>query len=365
LEVTRLRQAGAIVIGKTNTPEFAAGPNTTNALFGSTRNPWALDRSPGGSSGGSAAALAGGLGPLATGGDLGGSLRIPASLCGVVGFRPSPGRVPVWPSLWTSEPFVVSGPMARTVADAALLLSVMAGPDDRVPISLETPGQQFERAADGGIDGLRVAWSADLGLGPVEPAVRAIVETACARLIEAGCRVDADGPDVGDVRPMIVAFRALGTAVRSADLVARAGEVDNPLLREFLERAEALDAADITQAMTDHSRYVERIATFFRRYDLLVTPTTSTAAWPIDQMYPPEVAGHPVPTAIDSLLLTYAITLAQLPAISVPAGFTPQGLPVGMQIVGGRHADALVLRAAAAFEQRAPWTGMTPPWVSQ
>jgi amidase len=364
LQVTRLRQAGAIIIGKTNTPEFAAGANTTNALFGSTRNPWALDRSPGGSSGGSAAALAAGLGPLATGGDLGGSLRIPASLCGVVGFRPSPGRVPSWPSAWTSEPFVVLGPMARTVTDTALLLSVMAGPDDRVPISLETPGRQFERAAEGGVDGLRVAWSADLGGGPVEPAVRAVVEAACLRLTEAGCQVDADGPDVGDVRSMITAFRALGMAVRS-DLVARAGEVDNLLLREFLQRAGALEAADVTQALTDHSRYVERMAAFFRRYDLLVTPTTRTAAWPIDQMYPSEVAGHPVRTTIDAMMLTYAVTMAQLPAISVPAGFTPEGLPVGMQIVGGRHADALVLRAAAAFEQVAPWTGFTPPLASQ
>jgi Asp-tRNA(Asn)/Glu-tRNA(Gln) amidotransferase A subunit family amidase len=163
---------------------------------------------------------------------------------------------------------------------------------------------------------------------------------------------------------MITAFRALGMAVRS-DLVARAGEVDNPLLTEFLQRAGALEAADITHALTDHSRYVERMAAFFRRYDLLVTPTTRTAAWPIDQMYPSEVAGHPVRTTIDAMMPTYAVTMAQLPAISVPAGFTPEGLPVGMQIVGGRHADALVLRAAAAFEQVAPWAGSTPPVASR
>ena len=361
LDVARLKQAGAIVIGKTNTPEFAAGPNTLNVLFGATRNPWSLERSAGGSSGGSAVALACGLAPLANGGDLGGSLRIPASVCGVVGFRPSPGRVPMYPSNWTSETFLVVGPMARTVRDIALMLAVTAGPDDRVPISLDEPGAVFERAAEGGVPGLRVAWSPDLGVGRVDPEVARIVEAACRRFEEAGCSVDAAQPEIGEIRPMIATYRALGAAAGSPDLLDRADEVDNPLLREFLKRPRELTGLEIARAGGEHSRYLERIAAFFSKYDLLVTPTTPTAAYMLDQMYPPEIAGESVENAIDAMMLTYAITMAGLPAISVPAGFTAAGLPVGMQIVGGRHAEVLVLRTAAAFEEMAPWAHHRPP----
>jgi amidase len=361
LDVARLKQAGAVVVGKTNTPEFAAGPNTLNALFGATRNPWSLERSAGGSSGGSAVALACGLAPLANGGDLGGSLRIPASVCGVVGFRTSPGRVPMYPSAWTSESFLVVGPMARTVRDVALMLSVTAGPDDRVPISLDEPGAVFEHAAEGSVRGLRVAWSPDLGVGRVDPEVARIVEAACRRFEEAGCSVDAAQPEIGELRPMIATFRALGTAAGTPELLERADEVDNPLLREFLKRPGELTGVEVARAGFEHSRYLERIAEFFDRYDLLVTPTTPTAAYMLDEMYPPEIDGQPVADAIDAMMVTYAITMAGLPAISVPAGFTAAGLPIGMQIVGGRHAEALVLRAAAAFEGIAPWAHHRPP----
>ena len=361
LDVARLKRAGAIVVGKTNTPEFAAGPNTLNALFGATRNPWSLERSAGGSSGGSAVALACGLAPLANGGDLGGSLRIPASVCGVVGFRTSPGRVPMYPSSWTSESFLVVGPMARTVRDVALMLAVTAGPDDRVPTSLDEPGSDFEHAAEGSVSGLRVAWSPDLGVGRVDPEVARIVETACRRFEDAGCSVDAAQPQIGELRPMIATFRALGTAAGTPELLERADEVDNPLLREFLKRPRELTGLEIARAVVEHSRYLERIAAFFRNYDLLVTPTTPTAAYLLDQMYPPEIDGQTVANAIDAMLVTYAITMAGLPAISVPAGFTAAGLPIGMQIVGGRHAESLVLRAAAAFEQLAPWAHHRPP----
>jgi amidase len=361
LEVARLKQAGAIVIGKTNTPEFAAGPNTLNVLFGATHNPWNLARSAGGSSGGSAVALACGLTPLASGGDLGGSLRIPASLCGVVGFRTSPGRVPMYPTAWTSEPFLVSGPMARTVADTALMLAATAGPDDRVPISLDDPGAFFEYAAEGEIRGLRIAWSPDLGISRVDPEVAQIVEAACQRFEEAGCSVEPAHPDVGEIRPMIATMRAFGAAAGSPELLERSDEVDNPLLREFLKRPAELTGLEIARAWIDHSRFMERIAAFFAEYDLLVTPATPTAAYLLDQMYAPEIDGEPVQSAIDAMLLTYAITMSGYPAISVPAGFTASGLPIGMQIVGGRHAEALVLRAAAAFEQIAPWAHRRPP----
>jgi amidase len=361
LEVARLKQAGAIITGKTNTPEFGAGPNTVNALFGATRNPWDLARSAGGSSGGSAAALVCGFAPLASGSDLGGSLRIPAGLCGAVGFRPSPGRVPTYPSNWSSDPFIVSGPMARTVGDIALMLAAMAGPDDRVPISLEEPGEVFEHAAEGPVRGVRIGWSPGLGITRVDPEVAEMVESACERLVGAGCGVDAAQPRIGELAPMITTLRAFTIAAASPELLDRAAEVDNPLLREFLERSRELTGMEIARAWNEHTQHAERMSAFFHEHDLLVTPTTPTAAYMLDEMHAPEIGGHPVANAIDAMLLTYAVTMAGLPAISVPAGFTAAGLPVGMQIVGGRHEDALVLRAAAAFEQIAPWSGERPP----
>jgi amidase len=361
IDVARLRQAGAIILGKTNTPEFGAGPNTLNALFGATRNPWSLERSAGGSSGGSAVALACGMAPLAQGSDLGGSLRIPASVNGVVGFRTAPGRIPSHLHGWSSNPFSVVGPMARTVRDTALMLSVMAGPDDRIPISLDEPGAVFEDAAEGEVRGLKIAWSPDLGVGVADAEVSRIVEAACRRYEAAGCSVDAASPEIGEIRPMIATFRALGTATESPDLLDRADEVDNPFLREFLKRPRELTGLQVAQAWRDHAAYLERIAAFFRRYDLLVTPATPTAAYMLDQMFPPVVNGQPVASAIDAMLVTYAITMSGLPAISVPAGFTAAGLPIGMQIVGGRHAEALVLRAAAVFEQLQPWADARPP----
>ena len=369
LEVTRLKAAGAIVLGKTNTPEFGAGPNTLNALFGATRNPWDLERSAGGSSGGAAVALACGLGPIAQGSDLGGSLRIPASVCGVIGFRTSPGRIPVWPSGWTSNMFSVTGPMARTVRDTALMLSVVAGPDDRVPISLDEPGEAFERAADGELFSIarepgrpsRVAWSPDLGVGVVEPEVARIVEDAARTFESLGCTVEDTHPDVGEPRPMIAALRALGTAAGNPELLKRADEVANPFLREFLKRPAELTGMEVARAWHEHSRLVERISHFFRDYDLLITPTTPTAAYMVDQMYPPVVAGKPIGSAIDAMIVTYVITMTGLPAISVPAGWTEAGLPVGMQIVGRRHAEAAVLCAATAFEAARPWADRRPP----
>jgi amidase len=361
LDIARLRQAGAIIVGKTNTPEFGAGPNTLNKLFGATRNPWNLERSAGGSSGGSAVALACGMAPLAQGSDLGGSLRIPASVCGVVGFRTAPGRIPRHAAGWTGDPFSVVGPMARTVRDTALMLSVMAGPDARVPISLDEPGAVFEGAAEGGVRGLRVAWSPDLGVGRVDSEVASLIEAACGRFADAGCAIENATPEVGDIREMIATFRALGVAAGNPELLRRADEVDNPFLREFLKRPAELSGMDVARAYNQLSRFLERIAAFFGRFDLLVTPTTPTSAYMLDQMFPPEINGEPVANAIDAMIVTYVITMSGLPAISVPAGFTAAGMPIGMQIIGGRHAEAVVLRAAAAFEEMAPWAQHRPP----
>jgi amidase len=195
--------------------------------------------------------------------------------------------------------------------------------------------------------------------------VSRIVEAAARRFGDAGCTVEAASPEIGEIRPMIAAFRALGTAAGNPDLLDRADEVDNPFLREFLRRPKELTGLQVAQAWRDHSALTVRVAEFFRQYDLLITPTTPTSAYMLDQMYPPEVAGQPVASAIDAMIVTYAITMVGLPAISVPAGFTAGGLPVGMQIVGGRHAETLVLRAAAAFEALAPWADKIPPVATE
>jgi len=250
--------------------------------------------------------------------------------------------------------------MARTVRDTALMLSVMAGPDARVPISLDEPGAVFASAAEGGVSGLRIAWSPDLGVGRPDSEVRQVVETACRRFEGTNCTVEEAAPEIGEIRPMIATFRSLGTAAGSPELLDMADRVDNLFLREFLKRPAELTGLEVARAFYEHSRYLERIAAFFGQYDLLVTPSTPTAAYQLDQMFAPEVDGQPVASAIDAMIVTYAITMAELPCISVPAGFTQASLPVGMQIVGGRHAEALVLRAAAAFETMVPWAQHRP-----
>ena len=365
LIVTRLKAAGAIVVGKTNTPEFGAGINTTNAVFGPTRNPWNPALSPGGSSGGAAAALAAGLGPIAEGSDHGGSLRVPAALSGVVGFRTSAGRVPRYPSGWVYDPYSVTGPMARTVADTALMLSVVTGPDERIPISLHDPGPPFARAGRGSVGGLRVAFSRDLGIATVASEVAATVERAVQAFTELGCTVEEAHPDVSDVREMIPPLRAARTAAAFPSLLDRAEQVDNEFLREYLRRPATLGALDVARAEAQRSALWLRARTFFERHDFLVTPTTATAAFPVEHEHPREADGRPLATMLDAIILTYAITMIGLPAISIPAGFTAAGLPVGMQIVGRRHAEPAVLRLAAAFEHARPWAHLRPPLATR
>ncbi len=353
LVVSRLKSAGAIVLGKTNTPELGAGINTHNPLFGATRNPWDTSRGAGGSSGGAAAALAAGLCTLAEGSDHGGSLRIPASFCGIVALRTSPGRVPQYPGDWLYDPFSVTGPMARSVADAALMLSVMAGPDDRVPISLPEPGATFAQATEGDVRGLRVAWSRDLGVAAVDPEVAGVVEKAIDTWRSLGCVVEEACPDFHEVPDMIPPLRAVRTAATYQSLVER-GSVDNPFFQDFLELSRALGALDVARAETQRSRLWENVERFFHQYDLLVTPATQTAAFPIEEDYPKTIDGRTMNGTVEAILLTYSISMTGLPAISIPCGFTAAGLPVGMQIVGRRHAEAAVLRAAAAFEAATP-----------
>lgn len=358
--VERARRAGAIILGKTNTPEFGCKGVTDNRIFGHTRNPWSLDRITGGSSGGAAAALAAGLGPLAEGSDLAGSIRVPASCCGVVGLKPSLGRIPRYPSLngWTS--FSCLGPMARTVRDAALLLSVMAGPDDRDPQSLPATGEDFARAAEGGIRGLRVAWSPDLGYAAVEPEVRQLCESAAKTFATLGCVVEEAHPGFDDSEPIFLDLSAgLRTAAYGGYLAEWKDQMD-PILVARILRGQQLSAVDYEKATHRRTALWQAVRKFFERYDLLLTPTIAVAPFPIGAGLPTEIAGRAVNVPLGWMPFTYSFSLTGQPAISVPCGWTAEGLPVGLQIVGHRFADAMVLRAAAAFEAACPWTHRHP-----
>jgi amidase len=367
LVVERLRAAGAIVIGKTNTPEFAFGPNTVNAVFGATRNPWDLGRTAGGSSGGSAAALATGMCPLAEGTDLGGSLRGPASFCGVVGFRTTPGLVPRYPSVLAWDSYSVEGPMARSVTDAAMMLSVMAGPDDRSPLSYEVDVREFTRAVRApSMKGARVAWTPDLGgLVLIDDEVRAIVERAVGVFRSLGARVEAACPDMSDVPEIVRLTRAPLMVARHADKLAEWRAVLQEGLVENTEQGLALSPRDIAQGELLRTRQWHRVREFLAARDAWMMPTAAVPAFPIEHPHVLEVNGRPVGKAMARSYLTYAISVLGLPAISIPCGFTRAGLPVGLQIVGKRRGEAAVLRAAAAFEAVQPWIHRVPPVVAR
>ena len=357
LVVQRLRAAGAIVIGKTNTPEFAFGPNTTNAVFGPTRNPWNLALTSGGSSGGSAAGLATGMFPLAQGNDLGGSLRGPAAYCGVVGFRTTPGLVPRWPSTLAWDTYSVEGPMARTIADIALMLSVMAGPDDRSPISYDVDVRDFLAAVKApSLTGMHIAWSSDLaGLVPVDDEVRAVFERAVGVFRTIGARMQEACPDFGDVPEIVRTSRGLLMVARHADKLPEHRAVLQDGLVENTELGLALSSREIARGELLRTRQYERVREFLESRELFLTLTAATPPFPVEQPHVLFVNGQPIGMGMQRSFLTYAFSVLGLPAISIPCGFTEDGLPVGMQIVGRRRAEATVLRAAAAFEAAHPW----------
>jgi amidase len=366
LVVQRLRAAGAIVLGKTNTPEFAFGPNTVNAVFGATRNPWDPTRTAGGSSGGSAAALATGMCPLAEGTDLGGSLRGPASFCGVIGFRTTPGLIPRYPSTLAWDSYSVEGPMARSVVDAALMLSVMAGPDDRAPLSYEVDPRQFLAAVRApSVKGWRIAWTVDLGgLVVVDDEVRALVERAVGVFRSLGARVEAACPDMSDVPEIVRLTRGLLMVARHADKLSAHRALLQAGLVENTEAGLALSSREIAEGELLRTRQWQRVREFLEPRDLWLTPTMAVPAFPIEHPHVLEVNGQPVGKAMQRSHLTYAFSVLGLPAISVPGGFTRAGLPVGLQIVGKRRGEVAVLRAAAAFEAARPWSGRVPPITS-
>ena len=365
ITVERLKRAGAIVVGKTNTPEFGAGGNTFNAVFGATRNPWNPSLTCGGSSGGAAVALATGMGPLAQGSDTGGSLRMPAAFCGVVGFRTSPGLVPHHPRALGWDTISVTGPMARTVTDTALMLSVLAGPDDRAPLSYDVDTRAFTRAVKApSVKGWRIAWTPDLaGLIPVDAEVAAIAEGATRVFRSLGARVDPGSPDFAEVNEIVLGTRGVSMVASFAHHLPRWKAQMQKGLVWNIEQGLGLTPAEIGRAEVQRAALWQRVRAFMETRDLLLLPTTSVPPFPAEQPYPTEINGKPLDNYIQWAFLTYGITLTGLPAISVPCGFTQSGLPVGLQIVGRRHQEAAVLRAAAAFEAAAPWADRIPPIV--
>jgi amidase len=366
LEVLRLKAAGAIVVGKTNTPEFGAGGNTFNAVFGVTRNPWNPALTCGGSSGGAAVALATGMGPLAQGSDLGGSLRTPAAFCGVVGFRTSPGLIPVYPAELAWDSLSVTGPMARTVGDVALMLAAMAGPDDRAPLSYAVDTGQFTAAVKRpSIKGWRVAWTPDLGgLIPVDHEVAAVAERATGVFRSLGASVEHACPDFGEVNDIVPATRGLSMVARHADKLARWEPVMQKGLVWNIKQGLALTPEQIGRGEKLRTRLWQRVRAFMETRELLILPTVAIPPFPVEQAYPTEINGRVADNYTQWFFLTYGITVTGLPVISVPCGFTKSGLPVGLQIVGRRRGEAAVLRAAAAFEAAAPWTDRIPPIVA-
>ncbi|WP_236790629.1 amidase [Amycolatopsis sp. GM8] len=352
LIVERLRAAGVITLGKTNVPEFAAGSHTFNPLFGATRNPYAHDRSAGGSSGGAAAALACGLQPLADGSDLGGSLRNPASFNNVVGLRPTPGRVPSFPAPAPWSTMSVPGPLARTVADVALMMSVIAGPDDRSPISINEPGSAFTAPLERDLTGLRVAWTPDLGGSfPVEPVVRSTLESQLTVFEDLGCVVEEASPDLSGADEVFRTLRAWHFDLSLGDVLDQSRDLLKPSLVDNIEQGRRLRGTDVARAETLRTELFHEMRRFFGRYDVLALPVAQVPPFDIDLEYPAEVDGVPQRDYLDWMRSCYCISVTDSPALSVPAGFTPDGLPVGLQLVGRHRGEFALLQVGHAFEQ--------------
>ncbi len=367
LLVERIRAAGVVPLGRTNVPEWAAGSHTFNPIFGTTRNPYDLTRSAGGSSGGAAAALASGMVPLADGSDKGGSLRNPASFNNVVGLRPSVGRVPGWPTTNGWELTSVSGPMARSVEDLAFLLSVIAGPSRRAPLSLESPGSTFAPPLHGDLAGVRVALSTDLG-GAFT------VDHAVADVIGRQAQVfEAAGATVEDAHPVLhsaeAAFRTLRAWVfyaRFRALLEKRPDDFKQSLKDNILLGADLTGSDVARTYQQLTSIHDRMRAFFETYDVLALPVSQVPPFSADLEYPSEINGEPQETYLDWMRSAYLITVTGCPAISVPAGFTPEGWPVGLQLVGPVRGERRLLEIAHAFEQatrvgdRRPQVGATP-----
>jgi len=355
--VERLKAAGGIMVGKTTSPEFGWKGATDSPLFGITRNPWNLDRNPGGSSGGAAAAAAAGLAPLAVGTDGGGSIRIPGSFCGVYGLKPTYGVVAVYPPSAVGT-LSHAGPMTRTVRDAALMLQVMAGPDDRDPLSFPATGENYLARLDGGVRGLRVAWSPTLGYAQVHPEVREITEAAAKRFQSLGCQVDLVEQVFDDPDPIWSPFFYGGIAGRLHAYLPEWRTRMDPGLVQVVEEGARLSILEVGKATFARTAFSEVVRKLFLRYDLLLTPTLAVPPFAAGQEQPPHQPGG---SRLAWVAFTYPFNLTGQPAATIPCGFTKEGLPIGLQVVGRRLADGTVLRASAAFEAAMPWAARRPP----
>ena len=356
----RLKAGGAIIIGKTNTPEFGFKGVTDNGLFGATRNPWNLERTSGGSSGGAAAAVASGMGPLAQGSDGGGSIRIPSSFCGVFGFKPSFGRVPQYPGFLAWGTHSCTGPITRTVKDAALAMEVIAGRDDRDRFSLPETDLRYLPLLGDELKGLKIAWSEDLGYTVVDPRVLAITKAAVKTFDTLGATVEAAQPAVKNPETSFSTVVGVGLATLLKDKIEEWREQMDPLLVRFIERIKNKLATEYGEAYLELMEYWNGMRSFFEKYDLLLTPTVAVPPFELGNFGVREIAGVKV-SPLTWISFAYAFNITGQPAATVPCGWTDDGLPIGLQIVARRFDDATVLKAAAAFEQASPWTEKLPP----
>jgi amidase len=360
ISVERLEGNGGVIYAKSNTPEFGAGANTFNEVFGPTLNPWDLSRSAAGSSGGAAAALATGTAWLAHGSDMGGSLRNPASFCGVVGMRPSVGRVARTPIAKIDRNLTVQGPMARNVEDLALLLDAMSGEHSGDPLSLPSLPVSFLSAARSGKKPKRIAYSPDLGITPVDPEVAAVTRKAAERFAEMGIIVEEAHPDLREAHECFQVLRAFDFAVSKAALLRSKRDQLKPEVIWNIEEGLKLTVEKLERAEAQRVTMFTRTLEFFKTYDLLLTPATIVAPFPIENRYVAECAGHKFGNYVEWLAIVYAITLVYCPALSLPCGFTASGLPVGLQMVGPPRGEAPLLAGAKLLENILGISGATP-----
>ena len=350
LIVDRIQQAGAITIGKTNTPEFGAGSQTYNEVFGETLNPYDVSKTCGGSSGGAAVALASRMVPIADGSDTGGSLRNPANFCNVVGFRPSPGRVPNFPSKVGWGPISVSGPMARNVSDCALFLSAIAGQASRVPISITESGARFLETLERDFSGTNIAWSEDLGGLPVDPETTRVINSKRSVFSELGCVITETEPNFQDANEVFLIWRGWGREINSGDLLRNNKEQLKDTMVWDIEQGVNLSGPEVGWAESKRMELFQRMHEFMEKYEFLICPVSQRPPFDVRQRWVKEINGIGMENFIAWMKSCYYIPATGHPAISVPCGFTSEGLPVGVQIVGRYRDDFGVLQLANAFE---------------
>ncbi|MCH2523075.1 MAG: amidase [Dehalococcoidia bacterium] len=363
LIVQRLKEAGAVTLGKTNTPEFGAGSQTFNQVFGATLNPYDLTKTCGGSSGGSAVALACGMTPIADGGDLGGSLRNPANFCNVIGFRTSVGRVPTWPSDQPWSSLSVQGPMARNIEDLALMLTVISGPDSRAPVSLSDKIDFSKSLTERSFKNIKISWSVDFDGLPVDGRTKKVIESHKSVFEELGFEIDEICPDFSLAREVFETKRAYGMATSHFEKLTTHRDQLKDTVIWNTEEGLKLSALDLGRAEVKQAELFETIRSFMETYEFMIFPVSQVPPFPVTEEYVKEINGHKMENYIDWMKSCYYITATGHPAISVPCGFTEDGLPVGIQIVGRYRQEASVLQLAKAFEDRTEYWKVRPNLV--